>query len=89
MPTIAESGLATYEVSQWSGVVAPAATPGNIVATLHREIAYIMNLADVRERLPALGLEPMSGTSGEFAKYLDADIRKWARVARESGARLD
>ncbi len=89
LPTVAESGLPGYEVAQWSGVLAPAATPGNIVARLQQEIAQIMKLPDVKERLAALGLEARSNTSREFASYLQDDIKKWAKVVRESGVRLE
>lgn len=89
IPTIAESGLAGYEVDQWSGVLAPAATPKGIIAKLNREITYVMNLSDVRERLAALGMEAKTNTSEQFTSFLEVDIRKWAKVARESGARSD
>jgi tripartite-type tricarboxylate transporter receptor subunit TctC len=89
LPTLSESGLAGYEVNNWYGVLAPAATPQEIVATLNTAIVKIMHLPEVRERLSKEGLEPAGTTPAEFASYIKAEIGKWSQVVKASGARAD
>lgn len=89
IPTIAESGLAGYEVNSWSGLLAPGATPGEIIARIAAEVANVMHLPDVRDRLPAQGLEATTNTPAQFGAYIRADVEKWAKVVRASGARAD
>ncbi len=89
LPTIAESGLSGFDVSAWNGVLAPARTPHDIIARMHREIVKILQLPDVKERLSGLGAEPLGDTPEHFADVIKADVAKWARVVKESGARAD
>lgn len=88
LPTIAESGLPGYEVTQWYGVLAPAGTPREIVTRLHTEIAKIVKLPEVNERL--LGqVEPVSSTPEEFDAFIKAEIVKWTKVVKDAGIRID
>jgi tripartite-type tricarboxylate transporter receptor subunit TctC len=87
VPTIAESGLKGYETSTWHGVLAPAATPREIVQQLNAEIVRILNAPEVREKLIAQGLEPVGDTPEQFAAYIRSEIAKWAKVVRISGAK--
>jgi tripartite-type tricarboxylate transporter receptor subunit TctC len=86
VPAIAESGLAGYEVNSWSGLLGPAGIPRDAVARLNADVVHVMGLAEIRNRLPHLGLEATTNTPEEFAAYLRADVAKWAKVVRESGA---
>lgn len=89
IPTIAESGLAGYEVNSWSGLLAPAVTPKEIIIKLNADVASVMTLPEVKDRLPGQGLEATTNTPEQFSAYIKADIEKWAKVVRASGARAD
>ena len=89
VPTVAEAGVPGYEVTGWYGVFVPAGTPAVIVNKLNREIARILKLPDVRERLSAEGAELIANSPAEFAAYIKSEIVKWARVVKIAGARED
>ena len=87
LPTIAESGVPGYEISNWWGVLAPAGTPAAIVAKLDAEIAAILTQPETVQRLTTEGAEPSLLGSAAFARLLAAEVDKWKRVAREAGIR--
>ncbi len=89
LPTVAESGVRGFEVTGWYGVFVPARTPPAIVAKLNAEIVRIMKLPDVRERFAAEGAELVGNTPAQFAAFIAAEIAKWSRVIKLSGARPD
>jgi tripartite-type tricarboxylate transporter receptor subunit TctC len=88
VPTIAEAGLPGYEATNATGVLAPAGTPREIVVKLQQEIARILKLPDVRERLISLGTEPVGGTPEQFGEYIRGEIAKWAKVVKATGMEL-
>ena len=85
IPTVAETGLPGYEATAWQGVLAPAATPREIIAKLNHEIVRAINLPDVRRQLVAQGYEPAGDTVEQFAQYIKAEIGKWSRVIKAAG----
>jgi len=87
IPTISESGLTGYEVTSWSGLIGPAGMAREAVSKLNTEIVNVMGIPDIKNRLLPLGIEPTTNTSEEFSAFLRADVAKWARVVRESGAK--
>lgn len=89
LPTIAESGIPGFNFSTWYGMWAPKSTPQPIVQKLSSEIAQITRLPEVRERFMALGAEPVGNTAEEFAAFTKSELNKWARVVKQSGARVD
>jgi tripartite-type tricarboxylate transporter receptor subunit TctC len=89
VPTLAEAGLAGYEIGSWQGVFAPAGTPVDVVKRLNTEIVKIINMPDVREKLVGLGAEPVGNTPDEFAALVKSEVVKWAAVVKQSGARVD
>jgi tripartite-type tricarboxylate transporter receptor subunit TctC len=86
---VAESGLPGFEALQWFGILAPAGTPKEIVARLNGEILKILRLPEVRERMSSLGAEIVGSTPEQFASFLKADTAKWAKIVKESGAKID
>jgi tripartite-type tricarboxylate transporter receptor subunit TctC len=89
LPTVAESGLPGYEVFTWFGVFAPAATPREVVARIQSEIAKAAASPDVKERVSGQGLVLVANTPAQFADFVKAELVKWARVVKASGAKLD
>ena len=88
VPAIGES-LKGYDVATWFGVLVPAATPPVIVERLSREIMKVSAMPDVRERLAALGAEPVGNTPAEFARYIRSEIAKWAKVIKAAGIKAE
>ena len=89
VPTVAEAGLAGFDVTSWYGVFGPAQLPKEIVAKLNAEIGNAITAPDLAERLTALGAEPSVKSPAAFAQYVRDEITKWAKIVRESGAKLD
>ncbi len=89
IPTIAESGLPGFEAVSWFALFAPANTPKPIVDKLQAEVRKILKTPDVAKRLADAGLEPVGSTPEELAAYQKAEIAKWAKVVKESGAKAD
>lgn len=89
VPAIAEAGLAGYDVSNWLGLLAPAGTPKEIIATLHAALGRAMAHAELRAQLQALGIEPTFGTPEEFTALIRADIPRWAGIVKRAGATVD
>ena len=85
VPTIAEAALPGYDAVQWYGVLAPAHTPGNIVAKLHGDIARILQSPDVKDRLLGDGADPVGNTPEEFTRFIESETAKWAKVALDAG----
>jgi tripartite-type tricarboxylate transporter receptor subunit TctC len=89
VPTVSESGLPGYDVSSWYGMYSAAGTPGTIVTKLNAEIAAALKATDVTERLSSLGAQPAPTSPEEFGRITRDEIKKWAKVVQESGARVD
>ena len=85
VPTLAESGFPDFENASWIAFFAPARTPEHAVQLLNSEINAALALADVRERLTAIGLEPRTMTQPEFVQYMKDEVAKWARVIKATG----
>ena len=89
VPTMQEAGLRNVEVTVWYGVLAPAATPRNIVNTLSEAIIKATRSPDITQRLLDQGAEPVGSTPAEFDKILREEVAKWVEVIRASGIRPD
>lgn len=89
VPTIAESGLPGFEVTNWYGVMLPAGVPKDIVARLHAEIVRILKLPDVQQRFQGEGGEVAPNTPEQFAVFIRNEIAKWGKAVRDSGAKVD
>jgi tripartite-type tricarboxylate transporter receptor subunit TctC len=89
LPTIAESGYPGFEVTLWSGLLAPAGTPLPIVNRLHYETVKALALPDLRAKLADLGMEGIGSSPDEFAGAIKSQIPRWAKLVRESGIKQD
>ena len=85
LPTISEAGVPGYSASTWLGLFGPAKLPEQIRDTIQREVARIMALPDVKDRLPQIGLEPVGSSSATFTKVVHDDLAKWTTIIRELG----
>ncbi|HWM42974.1 MAG TPA: tripartite tricarboxylate transporter substrate binding protein [Burkholderiales bacterium] len=88
MPAMAEA-LPGFEVVGWYGVIGPANMPAPLVARLHEELVKILNQPDVKSRIEADGSEPVGSSADEFRRFMRADMDKWAKLVKESGAKLE
>ena len=82
VPTLVESGVRGVEAPSWYGIVAPAATPREVIGKLHGELVKVTAIPDYREQLERQALEPTTSTPGEFAAFLQAEYDKWGRVIK-------
>ncbi len=88
VPTMAEAGFPALDIPNWYAILAPAGTPKAIVAKLNTEVATIMGMADVKQRLNNLGIESRSSTPEEAAAFIKKDVATWAKVIKDSGVQM-
>ena len=89
LPTLAESGFPGFDTSLWFGLVAPAATPKEIIAKIHDDTVAVLRLPDVQERIAAQGSDIVGNTPAEFAAFIAAESAKYAKIIRQAGVKLD
>lgn len=89
VPTVAESGLPGFELYEWNALFAPAGTPPEIIARLNAELAKVLRVPDIQERLFQMGAEPAPGTPEELDDYVRREIVKWEKVVREMGIKVE
>jgi tripartite-type tricarboxylate transporter receptor subunit TctC len=89
LPTVAELGFPGFEVVGWFGWLAPAKTPQEIVNRLNSEIVRVLRESATRERLLALGADPVGNPPQQFAAFIKSEHYKWARVIREANIRAE
>jgi tripartite-type tricarboxylate transporter receptor subunit TctC len=89
VPTIAESGVPGYESIAWYGMAAPAGTPREIITKLNAETVKIMKSPEISKRLKEMGSHLEPGSPEQFAAFIKAETAKWAKVVKESGAKVD
>lgn len=89
LPTVAESGVPGFELSAWFGMLAPARTPAPIVNTLSQAVAKVAANPEFRKTLNSNGIEPLGTTPEAMVALIESDTEKWAKVIRESGARIE
>jgi len=92
VPTLDQAGgaaLKGFDASSWFGLLAPAGTPPEIVLRIQQEVAKSLNSPAIKEKMLAQGAIPSGNTPAEFAKFIDAEHKKWAQVVKNSGAKVD
>jgi tripartite-type tricarboxylate transporter receptor subunit TctC len=85
IPTIAESGVAGFEVPNWYGILAPAGTPESIIDKFHREVVRLVGQEETKQQMLKMGLEPALSGPAEFDRFIRSEIGKWTAVIRELG----
>ena len=89
LPTAAEAGLPGYEVTAWSGLVAPRGTPANVIRQLNQELVKTLQLKEVRDGFFNQGVLASGNSPEEFAAFIASESVKWSRAVKSSGARAD
>lgn len=89
LPTVAESGVPGFEVVGWNGVMAPAGTPPDVIAKLNAAIKQALAMPEVSERLTGLGANVVWNTPTDFGAFVKAEVAKWDKVVKASGAKID
>jgi tripartite-type tricarboxylate transporter receptor subunit TctC len=89
VPTMAEAGVPDEEADTLTGLLAPAGTPAEIINRLHREVARIVALRDVKERLQSFGFVPIANAPAEFGVRIKAEMDKWGKVVRDAKLRVE
>ena len=89
LPTVAESGVPGFEASSWFGIVAPAATPREIVARLHATLVRTIGDKEVTQRLLSQGMEPVLNTPEEFAERIRQELPRWGKLVRAAGIKAE
>jgi tripartite-type tricarboxylate transporter receptor subunit TctC len=88
-PTLAESGFPGFDTSLWFGLLAPAATPKDIIGKIHIDVVRVLKLPDVAERIASQGADTVGNTPAEFAAFIAAESAKYARIIQQAGVKLD
>jgi tripartite-type tricarboxylate transporter receptor subunit TctC len=89
VPTINESGYKGFDAVTWFGLLAPAATPKDVIAKLNAEFNKALKLPELSKRLGDEGADTAGGTPEEFASLIKGDIPRWGKIVKESGAKVD
>ena len=89
VPTVAESGVPGFQVSEWNGLFAPAGTPRPVLERLEAETRAIVTSPEMKKRFAELGVQGVGSSAQEFSSFLKAETTKWAEVIRTSGIRMD
>ena len=89
LPTVAEAGVPGYAVQGWNGLAGPSGIPRAIVDKLNRETVRVLSIPDLRERLLALGAEPVGNSPVEFSAHMKAERELWGKLIMQIGLRLD
>jgi tripartite-type tricarboxylate transporter receptor subunit TctC len=89
VPTMIEAGVASFEITSWTGMFAPAATPRRVIARLNAELVKAAHDPAYAKQMASLGVEAISSTPEEFGAFVESEVVKWGRAIRASGARVD
>jgi tripartite-type tricarboxylate transporter receptor subunit TctC len=83
--TMAESGLAGFDITAWIAMVAPKGTPKDVVQKLNQTLNQVLKEPAVRDRLVGIGIDPVGGTSEEFAAFLKTEVERWKAIVVQAG----
>jgi len=89
LPTVSEAGVPGYEVTSWYGALAPAGTPTDIVKKLNADFVRTIHIPQVTEKMIEAGADPVANTPEQFAAFIRSELKKWAKVVQDCGARVD
>jgi len=88
VPALAES-VQGYQIVNWYGMVLPTGVPKEVVARLNTQVAKVLSMPDIRERMVAMGTEPVSNSPEEFALFIKSESQKWAKIIHDKNIRIE
>jgi tripartite-type tricarboxylate transporter receptor subunit TctC len=88
VPTVAESGVPGYELTNWFGLVVPAGTPANLVARIHDDVVKVLQRKDIRDRIVAMGADVAPDTPEAFGAYMKKESAQWAKVIKDANIHM-
>ena len=89
VPTVAESGVPGYELTNWFGLVVPAATPKDLITRLYGDVSKVLAQPDVRDKIEGMGADVIGSTPDQFAAFMRAETAKWAKVIKQANIRAE
>ncbi len=89
LPTMVEAGIGDYEVTAWFGILAPTGTPAGVISKVHADVVKVLAMNDVKERFVTQIAEPVGNTPEEFGAFIRSETAKWAKVVKQSKAKVD
>jgi tripartite-type tricarboxylate transporter receptor subunit TctC len=89
VPTIAEQGVAGYALTNWFGLVVPAATPKNVIARIHGDFTRVLQEKEIRDKIAGMGADVVANSPEQFAQFWRAESDKWARIVRDANIRAN
>ena len=89
LTTMAGEGVPGVDLAVWQGIVAPAGTPADVISKLQQEVARILNLPDVKEKLFAVGLDPAPSSTAEFGAFIKSEAVRWDKIIKQAGVKLE
>ena len=89
VPTIAESGVPGYELTNWFGLVVPAGTPRDLIVRLYGDVSKALAQGDIREKLHAMGADVIGSSPDAFAAFMKAETAKWAKIVKQASIRAE
>ena len=87
IPTLAETGLPTFEATTWHGLLAPAGTPRDVIAKLNAETIKALNSPELIEKFKANGIDPVSSTPEQFGALIKSEMQRWGEVVKAAGVK--
>jgi tripartite-type tricarboxylate transporter receptor subunit TctC len=88
VPAVSES-LVGYQIVNWYGMVLPMGTPKEVVTRLNTQTAKVLAMPDIRERMVAMGTEPVSNSPEEFAQFIKSESQKWSKIIHDKNIRIE
>ena len=89
VPTMSEAGVPGFEMTSWNGLAFPAGTPKEIITRVYQETLKAIQIPEVREKLSSLGADPVGSTPEQFAAFIQAETKKWAKVIKDANVKVD
>jgi tripartite-type tricarboxylate transporter receptor subunit TctC len=89
LPTLSEAGVAGYDATSWNGIFSPARTPRAIIAKINADLVRVLKMPDVKEKLLAVGSEPVGSTPEEFLAYVKLELARWGKIVRDNNIRAE
>ena len=88
-PTVSESGVPGFELTNWFGMVVPVATPRDLVTRIHGDVTKVLAQPDIRDRIRDMGADVVGNSTTEFAAFMRAESAKWGKIVKQANIRME